>query len=101
MDQDQEAKVSALQPVSVQTFPRSLCWFGVKPRAWQPTVRQFGGVWRLEWGTFNPPAWAQKMTKEEVEALEVRIPLDMPMEVLPRRTLRGRFNKDFDLTRLP
>ena len=42
-------------------------------------ARQFGGVWRLEYGTFNPPAWATKLKAQEVAALEARThPTDLP-----------------------
>ena len=27
-------------------------------------LRQFGGVWRLAWGEFKPPAWAKRMKPE-------------------------------------
>ena len=42
-------------------------------------LRQFGGVWRLAWGAFNPSSWAKRMKPEELTALERRThPLDMP-----------------------
>lgn len=42
-------------------------------------ARQFGGVWRLEYGTFNPPAWATELKAQEVAALEARThPTDLP-----------------------
>ena len=42
-------------------------------------LRQFGGVWRLVWGEYKPPAWAKKMKPEELTALERRThPSDMP-----------------------
>ena len=42
-------------------------------------LRQFGGVWRLAWGAFNPPAWAKRMKPEELTALDRRThPSDMP-----------------------
>ena len=42
-------------------------------------LRQFGGVWRLAWGAFNPPSWAKRMKPEELTALERRThPPDMP-----------------------
>ena len=42
-------------------------------------LRQFGGVWRLAWGAYNPPAWAKRMKPEELTALERRThPSDMP-----------------------
>ena len=42
-------------------------------------LRQFGGVWRLAWGEYNPPAWAKKMKPQELTALERRThPSDMP-----------------------
>ena len=42
-------------------------------------ARQFGGIWRLEYGTFNPPAWATKLKADEVAALEARThPTDLP-----------------------
>ena len=31
-------------------------------------LRQFGGVWRLAWGAFKPPAWAKRMKPEELTA---------------------------------
>ena len=42
-------------------------------------LRQFGGVWRLVWGEFKPPAWAKRMKPEELTALDRRThPSDMP-----------------------
>ena len=42
-------------------------------------LRQFGGVWRLAWGDYNPPAWAKKMKPQELTALERRThPSDVP-----------------------
>ena len=35
-------------------------------------LRQFGGVWRLAWGRFNPPKWAKQLKREELIALETR-----------------------------
>ena len=42
-------------------------------------LRQFGGVWRLAWGEYKPPAWAKKMKLQKLKALEQRThPSDMP-----------------------
>ena len=42
-------------------------------------LRQFGGVWRLAWGEFKPPAWAKRMKLEELTTLDRRThPSDMP-----------------------
>ena len=35
-------------------------------------LRQFGGVWRLAYGRFNPPKWAKQLKREELIALETR-----------------------------
>ena len=35
-------------------------------------LRQFGGVWRLAYGRFNPPKWAKQLKREELIALEAR-----------------------------
>ena len=35
-------------------------------------LRQSGGVWRLAWGKYNPPAWAKKMKPQQLTALETR-----------------------------
>ena len=35
-------------------------------------LRQFGGVWRLAYGRFNPPKWAKQLKRQELTALETR-----------------------------
>ena len=33
-------------------------------------LRQFGGVWRLAYGRFNPPKWAKQLKREELIEFE-------------------------------
>ena len=57
-------------------------------------LRQFGGVWRLAWGEYNPPAWAKKMKPQELTALERRThPSDMPTWKF--QPCQPRFDKAF------
>ena len=50
-------------------------------------ARQFGGIWRLEHGTFSPPAWATKLKAHEVAALEARThPTNLPTWKFAPRT---------------
>ena len=46
-------------------------------------LRQFGGVWRLAYGRFNPPKWAKQLKREELIARGIGT---SPLAFTPRRT---------------
>ena len=46
-------------------------------------LRQFGGVWRLAYGRFNPPKWAKQLKREELIALETRTHPELELHPLP------------------
>ena len=62
-------------------------------------LRQFGGVWRLAWGEYNPPAWAKKMKPQELTALERRTHFRHANLEIPTMHLHGAGHPSPGLTR--